>query len=128
MNTDFVKRVLDATAFDHCDDIWWRTDTEYAPITFFVNCNDLFFWGSADCEELTPDNIELFEQSYRDADEAMKHGNVYASLLFCARVRAERPQGAYYKYLHEDIYHLFDACGPEREVGIGNPHPHPNSK
>lgn len=27
------------------EDIWWRTDDGYYPVTFLVNCNDLFWWG-----------------------------------------------------------------------------------
>ncbi|UDL15984.1 hypothetical protein QEH42_gp234 [Microbacterium phage Pumpernickel] len=42
-------------------------------------------------------------------------------LLFAAKSRKMRPQGAYYKSIPENIWHLFDACGPEREVGMGNP-------
>lgn len=48
-----------------------------------------------------------------------------AFLLWCARQRATRPQGAYYKHLDPRLHHLFDAVGPEREVGLGNPDPHP---
>ena len=31
-----------------------------------------------------------------------------------------RPQGAYYKYIDKEVWHLFDEAGPEREVGKGN--------
>lgn len=110
-----VMRILSATAFDNCDDIWWRVDGEYAPLTVFVNCNDLFWWGCSDAEKVTAENIETFEQAYRDSPD---HGG----LLFCCRVRGMRPQGAYYKYLGAQEKPLFDACGPKRETGIGNPH------
>lgn len=113
---DFVMRVFRATAFDHCEDIWWRTDDEYAPLSIFVTCNDLFWWATADSELVTPDNIDVLEQAYRDSED---HGG----LLFCCRVRRMRPQGPYYKYFDENEKQLFDACGPEREVGIGNPSP-----
>lgn len=110
-----VMRALSVTAFDNCDDIWWRVDGEYAPLTLFVNCNDLFFWACSDCETLTAENIDLFEQSYKDDEN---HG----ALLFCCRVRKMRPQGAYYKYLDKDKWHLYDKCGEARETGFGNPH------
>jgi hypothetical protein len=109
-----VMRILSATAFNNCDDIWWRVDGEYAPLTIFVNCNDLFFWGCSDAETITIDNIGIFEQAYKDS---IDHGG----LLFCCRVRGMRPQGAYYKYLDDAEKPLFDACGPEREIGLGNP-------
>ena len=40
--------------------------------------------------------------------------------LFCCRVRKMRPQGAYYKYIDKEVWHIFDEAGPEREVGKGN--------
>jgi hypothetical protein len=112
-----VMRVLSVTAEnDSCQDIFWRVDDQYAPISIFVNCNDVFWWGCADAEAITADNLDIFEQAYRDAP---KQGG----LLFCCRVRGMRPQGAYYKYLDDSEKPLFDACGPEREIGIGNPLP-----
>lgn len=101
------------------DELWWRTDAEYAPVTLLVNCNDLFFWGCADAEHLEPDNIADLEKAVADAKEAgdERHGH----LLWVARKRGLRPQGAYYKYFKEGIKPLFDACGPEREIGFGNP-------
>ncbi len=81
-----------------------------------VNCNDTFAWGCADGEELTKDNIEIFYQSIEDAGE--KDGPD----LFCARVREMRPQGACYGYYDEKNWPLFNACGPERETGFGNPY------
>lgn len=135
VSLEFILRVLRVTAFDHCDDIWWRTDNDkggdpwpaprdYSPVTFFVNCNDLFYWASADCEEVTEDNIALLEQTYAECEELeknkpaeeTKHASLYAEHLFCARSRKMRPQGACYKYYPEALKPLFDACGPEREV------------
>lgn len=101
------------------DELWWRTDDEYAPVTLMVNCNDLFFWGTSDCEELGPSNIADLEQAVSDAREAGDIGNGH--YLWVARQRKMRPQGAFYKYFKEGIRPLFDACGPEREVGFGNP-------
>jgi len=40
-----------------------------------------------------------------------------------------RPQGAYYQQcVPLELYHLFDECGPEREVGFGNPKPQHKDK
>lgn len=110
-----VMRILSATAFDNCNDIFWRVDGEYSPLTIFVNCNDLFWWATAELEAVTVDNIDIFERAYRDS---LHHGG----MLFCCRVRGMRPQGAYYKYLDNVDHPLFDACGPERKPGYGNPH------
>jgi len=121
----FVCRVLSIfDGFDRLsnDDVWWRTDDEYAPITLFVNCNDLFFWGCSDCEEITPDNIELLEQAVKDV-KALTGNNGDATAVFCCRARNMRPQNAWYSTNHfpAEIWPLFDAAGPEREVGPGNP-------
>ena len=99
--------------------LWWRTDAEYAPVTLMVNCNDVFFWGCADCEQLDPDNIADLERAVADAKEVGDMSNGH--LLWVARIRGMRPQGAYYKYFKEGIKPLFNACGPERETGLGNP-------
>jgi len=29
--------------------------------------------------------------------------------------------GAFYRYIEKELWPLLDACGPEREVGFGNP-------
>lgn len=50
----FICRVLAIfNGFDGpgTDGLWWRTDDEHAPVTFFASCNDLFMWGCADAED-----------------------------------------------------------------------------
>ena len=110
-----VMRILNVTAkHDDYDGLWWRTDGEYAPVTMLVNCNDLFYWACSDAETITDENIDAFEQAYKDAAEAYKYGYCYAQLLFCCRVRGMRPQKPYYEHLPEELHDLFNACGPER--------------
>lgn len=129
VDLNFVCRVL--SIFDGFnglsnDDVWWRTDDEYAPITLFINCNDVFLWGCSDCEEVTPDNIAILEQCVKDV-ELITERRRHAEVLFCCRVRNMRPQGAYYeeRYCPKELWSLFDAAGPERETGVGNPKPRP---
>jgi len=119
---DFVMRVLKlAERWDMYDNLTWITYEEYAPITFFINCSDLFFWGTADEEKLTPENIEQLEMALKDAEDACKYyGHIYGPILWCARMRKQRPQGAAYPSKRE-LWPLFDACGPERKIGFGNP-------
>ena len=88
-----------------------RMDGEYAPITFLINCNDAFWWATADCEALTPENIHIMRESIADME---KVDGFHPELLFCARVRGMRPQSPYYKYFKPEEAKLFDACGPER--------------
>jgi hypothetical protein len=91
--------------------------------TFCINCSDIFFWGCSDEEEITEDSFHILEQTITEAKDFRRNG--YHSLiaeLFCARVRGERPQGAAYSYYPRETWPLFDACGPERPIGYGNPY------
>lgn len=128
----FALRVLRCfTGFGdkpNTDQLWWRTDGRYAPVTFLVNCNDTFFWGCADCQTLTPDNVGDLERAIADVRAALPEGESggwAAAELFCARMCGMRPQGAVYNSLPKATWPLFDACGPERETGLGNPQARP---
>lgn len=79
-----------------------------------INCNDLFYWGCADAEPIEVEDIPLLEQATEDSE-------YYGDLLFCARKRKMRPQGAYYQQFNEEDAALFNAAGPKRETGYGNP-------
>jgi hypothetical protein len=125
---DFVYRVLNSFDgdFDHADrgDLLWRCAG--GAVTFSVNCGDLFWWGTADCEPITPENVGVLEQAIRDACVVDRYaGPTQAGSLFCARVRGMRPQGACYKSIPEAFWPLFDACGPAREADLGNPSKQP---
>lgn len=135
VDLEFVCRALSIfNGFDALsnEDVWWRTDDEYAPITLMVNCNDLFFWGCSDCEEITRENLPMLETTFAEL-KAMnkKDGEFYKEThlerctpeVFCCRARKMRPQGACYdeKYYPKAIWPLFDSAGPERETGMGNP-------
>lgn len=96
---------------------------EYAEIEFlywegktalFVNCNDLFFCGCDDAEEVTKDNIDILK-------ECLEISLDYGSDLFCCRIRGMRPQGCLYSGIPEELHHHFDMCGPERIVDMDNP-------
>lgn len=92
-----------------------KEDGNSENVRFFTNCNDIFWWGCADSEEITEDNIDIFEQSLKDS-------KYYGEYLFCARVRKMRPQGAFYKDLSEEDKKLFNEVGPEREIDFCNPY------
>lgn len=106
----FVVRVMRAFP-DGEPELWWRKSPV---LMLFVNCSDAFAWGCADLEQVTPDNVDVLERSVEEA-------GMDGALLFCARVRRMRPQGAMYKHIAEERWPLFDACGPERATGLGNP-------
>ena len=120
MTYDFFLRVFRVFSETNCGNemLWWRTDTTYAPVTFMVNCSDTFFWATADNEHLTPENIGVLEQAVADCNAVpseYKHlARIYASTLFCARVRGMRPMRLAYPKDRPEIWPLYDACGPER--------------
>lgn len=125
-NYQFILKVLDLTGMhngDMCGELFWRTDGEYAPVTFLVNCNDVFCWGCADCERITPDNIHLLEEALAEVRAASPNKwDIYADMLFCCKARKMRPQGCCYPKEDRWLWPLLDACGPPREVGLGNPY------
>jgi hypothetical protein len=123
------------------DGFWWRAnEPQYEPFKILINCNDLFYWACADCEEVTPENLDVLEGALRDirvfyerwyrhkGDKANEPPFVSMSdalLLFCCRVRNMRPQGAWYDAFPPGVDALFDAAGPEREApggAFGNTH------
>lgn len=119
---DFMRRVLTVFAFDFTEAVWWRVDD--GEVKFFAQCNDVFAWGCADCEEILPADLEALEAAATDA-RTVADGECYVAELYSARRRGMRPQGAVYKNLPEGMWPMFDACGPERETGLGNPHRQP---
>ena len=79
-----------------------------------ILCNDVFSWGCADSEWIAvdelPDLVECLALNYECGD-----------ILWVCRKSKIRPQGAYYSYIPKELWSEFDACGPEREKGPGNP-------
>ena len=119
---DAIKVLAVVARHDLTDSIGWRCDGEYAPITIWVNCNDTFAWGCADCEDLTIENLPAFEQAIKDCGAIDPVcGSLTGCDLFVARIRKQRPQGAAYPK-DKALWPLFDECGPEREVKLGNPY------
>lgn len=124
-----LTEVFRIFAFNHTEDLWWRENEENREIIdFYVNCSDFFHWGTSDVELITAEKLGILYEAKAEIDalNIADHKREYG-LLFCAKVRGMRPQGAYYKYLDEALWPLFDACGPMRETGFGNPTGHPES-
>jgi len=120
----FVTQVMQIFSLSHSDsygDLFWRVDD--GRLKLYANVSDVFFWGGADVEEITPETLSLLEQAYTDLKAV--GAEEYTATLYAARIRKMRPQGAYYPSdAHESwrrVYALFDACGPERATGLGNP-------
>jgi hypothetical protein len=97
----------------------WYVDDSGEP-RVSLNVNDVFWWGCADSEDVEVSDLPLFNECAASCEAA---GDRYvAGALYAARKRGERPQGAFYSYIKPSAWHLFDAVGPEREVGYGNPY------
>ena len=106
------------------EDLFWRIDGVYAPVTCFINCSDLFVWGCADLEPVTPENIDDLVRAIDDvrAADIVDQGPgadphaFEGPALFVARVRKMRPQRPCFKDWEKRpaICALFNACGPER--------------
>lgn len=117
---DFLHELLRATqAADITGDLLWHSDGQR--IQVWANVSDVFAWGSADAEEITPGNLPVLKQAIADLRAIHRFDEVYAPELFAARVRGQRPQGAAYPKERAATQALFDACGPARERGFGNP-------
>lgn len=117
-----VLRVFDEA--DHHDELWWRVKD--GRVKFFVRCNDLFWWGTADAEEITPDNLPLLESTLREA--AGTGWWLWAPSVFVARQRCMRPQGACYQHFPTVVGEVFDSCGPPRKTDVLNPKQQPMPK
>ncbi|MER6492651.1 hypothetical protein [Streptomyces griseorubiginosus] len=124
--TPFVTRVLEifAAADAHGELLWHIADGQPQ---FSANVSDVFAWGGADCEPITPETLPVLEQAL--ADLRAIGAEDFVADLYAARLRQMRPQGAAYPSgTHKawrEVSALYDACGPERELGLGNPKPAP---
>lgn len=89
------------------------------PIKVSINCNDLFYWGCSDGEEVTPENFNLLEEAYEQLKPLYEVPSFVCSitlgLLFCCKARQMRPQTPYYYHIDRKYWDLFNACGKVRE-------------
>ncbi len=99
---------------DDYESLIWRVDAKpyYVPvIKLFATCNDVFFWATADAEEITADDVPLLEACLADLEKCGESWAIaYLAELFAARKRHLRPQKPFYKDMPADVAALFDAC------------------
>lgn len=116
----FIHAVLDlAQRADFRGELIWHSDG--ATLTVSVDVSDVFAWGGSDAEDLTPERLPLLAQAVADLRAIHPSDDMYAVDLYAARLRGMRPQGAAYPKERAATQALFDACGPERPTGLGNP-------
>lgn len=126
---EFILRVMQIFSLSHADaygDLFWRVDKNdlgMDELKLYANVSDVFFWGASDVEQITPDRLSALEGAY--ADLKAVQAEEFTAELYAARMRRMRPQGAAYPgSSHESwrkVAALYDACGPERGIDVGNP-------
>lgn len=100
---EYRQAIEDALLSDRIR-LWVQDDG----ISMVVDCNDTFWWATADAEDIQPFQLGALDAAYA---ESPSHGGI----LWVARKRSMRPQGAIYRSIPAEQWPLFDACGPERE-------------
>lgn len=97
---------------DLYEDIHWHVDPD-GSVRLYANCSDLFYWATADSEEIVPDDLPLLERTLADLKAVDAAYNLPE--LFVARKRKLRPQKPCYKHFDVPVAALFDACSTEKE-------------
>lgn len=117
--------------------VWWRTRGDTfgtGDLAVYVPCSDLFTWGCADVEEIAAHDVHTLLDTVEETRSVLVSAGVSAwveadaLLLWVARKRGTRPQGAAYAVLHPALWDLFDLAGPERKTDTFNPRPRPTAK
>jgi len=113
-----VLRVTDRAEIG--EELMWNV-SRFDTVEFSIKCSDEFFWGCADAETITPENIGTLMRAIADVS-AVSIYTFRATTLFCARVRGLRPQNRWFDYIADEpaVVELFKAAGPPREAGPGN--------
>jgi hypothetical protein len=89
-------------------------------IKFYVLCNDMFWWGTADCEWITTEDIPDLQRAYDDLKAADLDDICmwcYAPELWISRKRGMRPQRPWWdrERIPGPAKELFLAAGPHRD-------------
>jgi hypothetical protein len=115
----FVRRVMEIFAWaDAQSTMWWNERGQ-----LFANVSDVFWWGTSDMEEITPATLPVLEQTFRDLKYLDETYDL--AVLYAARIRKMRPQGAAYEYHSVEVQALLNECGPRRERSLTNPKEQP---
>lgn len=115
---DFIKRVLKAFEFDQNDLLIWHLEGD--KVVFSAQVSDQFMWGSADAEHITEENLPILEQARADLVAIDPRNLADLPVLFAARIRNMRPQGATMIDIGLEQRVLFEAF-PERPRDLFNP-------
>jgi hypothetical protein len=102
------------------DDLLWGFFPD-GRLAFSLICSDTFWWGTADCEPVDPDDLTLLRQCAADLAAADTVGTIWLSTLYAARKRGLRPMNRWMRdqqadgSLREGVVALLEACSPQRD-------------
>lgn len=101
------------------ESIMWMARTD-GTIHFGAPCSDVFWWATADWEEIGEEDMPLFRQCMADLDATDEHYMV--EILYAARKRGMRPMSLWLgirgdrAWQHSrELFDMFLAAGPERD-------------
>jgi hypothetical protein len=95
--TEYSKLYTIIRTLNDNDETFWTRAHDDGTIHIEFNCNDLFYWGCSDSEEVAYDDLVDYGEDVRDL---IPFDQEYlADALFAARKRNQRPQGAFLKDL-----------------------------
>jgi len=97
------------------ESLYWNTVP--GAILFWVQCNDMFWWGTADAEDVGRADIKDLQEAYQDLQKVDDNFTCYAPELWVARKRGMRPQTPWWdrERFPQEIKDLFLAAGPPRD-------------
>lgn len=87
-----------------------------------INANDLFYWGTSDCEETRVEDLPDLMQAFHDLNEVGLDGELYCDLLWMVRKRKLRPQGACFSRYPHELQSLIIQSAPPRDIDLCNPY------
>ena len=97
--------VVDGGEHDGC---WAGHGNLEGRLTVSVDCNDLFYWATADLEPIETDaDVELLE-------ECLELDDSYGPTIYACRKRKMRPQNCVLDKMPEEVKPHFESCGPPR--------------
>ena len=122
--SEYVSRVIREYVIACDEEVHWTRNG--GDLRAFVNCNDFFYWATADGEEIEPEDIDdliALSKKYSKHDPANPQGTSYqGELLWCCKKRNLRPL---YQVMDEweakypDLFAELCESTPPRERGAG---------
>lgn len=106
------------------DELLWHGNRDLEafkdePIKFMFNCSDTFQLGSADGEEITLERMPVLRQAVHDVNEITGADQTKAwivTVIYCGRIRGQRPIKQFYTQEYQEFWPLFDSLGEPQET------------